>query len=357
MPDFAEIKKNSEQRLIFKFGGSELIDVALLTLCPDEVMALLFSLEDIIKQYETLALVVGGGARARFAQELIKILKQDGLCTIQGFLDLLRRNSKLKLDDSLFTQISELGLDTPLDVYRGGVATAAAILNMVGIALTSTQIEIALMHDDLNDACDAIGIAVTQLNAQELMTHEKMQEFIEHQGAHFLPVLLTSPETIEASAELVADAEQLLVMAGAGEVIGQTTDAVAAEIAWAWVQAGYDVDVVVTTNVNYVYDKDPKKYPPEGENGARAIGETSISSLVDIGVLNLDPDSHSPGGHVIFDWKAARLFDAVTSASPSSRFFVTKMKNREAIREFLLGVEPVSQGTIIHNGDTGIVYR
>jgi uridylate kinase len=126
---------------------------------------------------------------------------------------------------------------------------------------------------------DENGIAVTRLNASLL---------IAALGAKANP----KPALTVDEAILMAGSHDIVVMGG--EKPGQTTDSVAAQIA-ARVGAAR---VVNATDVDGVYDSDPRKNPK-----AKRIGAMTFAQFAEM----CGGARHTPGMHVPFDPSGARL--------------------------------------------------
>ncbi len=120
---------------------------------------------------------------------------------------------------------------------------------------------------------DRIGIAATRMNAMLLRA-----ALGEHASGN-----------VPVDTEIDCESDEILVMGGVKP--GQTTDAVAAELA---VRCSADL-FLIGTNVDGVYDGDPRKDP-----NAKKIKELSSSEL-----LEIVGESHSPGMKTVVDPAAA----------------------------------------------------
>lgn len=120
---------------------------------------------------------------------------------------------------------------------------------------------------------DKLGIAATRMNAMLLCSAL---------GEH-------AQERVPVDTEVDCESEKILVMGGVKP--GQTTDAVAAELA---VRCNADL-LLVGTNVGGVYDSDPKKDP----------NSKKISTMTTSELLEIVGEAHSPGMKTVIDPVAA----------------------------------------------------
>lgn len=120
---------------------------------------------------------------------------------------------------------------------------------------------------------DRVGIAATRMNAMLLRAAL---------GGH-------AQEEIPKDTEIDCESDKILIMGGIRP--GQTTDAVAAELA---VRCNADL-LLIGTNVDGVYDSDPKKDP-----NAKKISAMTTSEL-----LGIVGEAHSPGMKTVIDPVAA----------------------------------------------------
>ncbi len=121
---------------------------------------------------------------------------------------------------------------------------------------------------------DKIGIAATRMNAMLLCSAL---------GEH-------GSKEIPEDTESACDSDKILVMGGVKP--GQTTDAVAADLC---VRCSADL-LLIGTNVDGVYDSDPRKNPD-----AKKIGTMDTKML-----LETVGEEHSPGMTAVIDPIAAR---------------------------------------------------
>lgn len=121
----------------------------------------------------------------------------------------------------------------------------------------------------LKDGCDNVGIAATLLNA------ELVKEVVGSKAVYYRPVKTSKP----------------VVVAG-GFKVGGSTDVLAV----LWAKKNGVNEVINCTNVDFVYDRDPKI------KGAKAFKWLSWS-----GFLNLVDSEFVAGMHAPFDPVASRL--------------------------------------------------
>lgn len=141
---------------------------------------------------------------------------------------------------------------------------------------------------------------------QDALRHAGVTSPIEHDwiairvtrvNAHLLRILFGNAardSVIMKPSEVHADAfgNKKILLAG-GEKPGQTTDCVAVKCA-----IGVGADMVLNlSNVDYIYDRDPKKY-----RGAKKLHELSWTNF-----QKLFPRRHTPGSNVPFDPVATAL--------------------------------------------------
>jgi len=127
-----------------------------------------------------------------------------------------------------------------------------------------------------DELCDEIGIALTRVNAILLQAGL---------GGHVV-------KRIPMEVEKTRDFEGILVMGGTKP--GQTTDAVAAQLAW----LNEAELLLIASNVDGVYDSDPNVNPK-----ARLYPRLSTSELLDLA----SKKEHTPGYTSIIDPVAAEL--------------------------------------------------
>ena len=129
---------------------------------------------------------------------------------------------------------------------------------------------------------DEVGIAATRLNATVL------QQIFLDIGCDVSPIIPTT--TVEASS--LMDKHAIVVMGGTTP--GHTTDAVAIALAR---DCGAR-NCVIATNVDYVYDKDPRKY-----EDAKPMFDISIEQLAEVtGTAPLMPGQSAVVDPVAVGW-------------------------------------------------------
>lgn len=129
-----------------------------------------------------------------------------------------------------------------------------------------------------DEYCDEIGILATKLNAMLLVAS--------------LEKLAKTNKKIPNSIEEVPCNQKIFIMGGTKP--GQTTDAVAAGIAR---KCKADL-LVIATNVDGIYEEDPKKNPL-----AKRFEKLSFSELLEL-VKNY---KHEPGFSMVIDRTAAKI--------------------------------------------------
>lgn len=161
-----------------------------------------------------------------------------------------------------------------------------------------------------NEYCDEIGILATKLNAMLLLASLKK--------------LAKANKKIPESIEEVPCNQKIFIMGGTKP--GQTTDAVAAGIAR---KCKADL-LVIATNVDGIYEEDPKKNPL-----AKRFEKLSFSELLEF-VKNYE---HEPGFSGVIDKTAAKII-----AKDKIKTVVVNGKKIENIRK---AIEEQKGGTLI----------
>ncbi len=152
---------------------------------------------------------------------------------------------------------------------------------VVGGGNTARQY-ISLAREFSNESfCDEIGILATRLNSMLL---------ISALGNYSVKKIPTSFE----EAELLLNLDKIVVMGGTHPA--HTTDAVAASLAE---YIGADL-LVVATNVDGVYNKDPRKYPD-----AKKLNKITTKELLEI----TGSSSLNAGSSSIIDPLASKIID------------------------------------------------
>ncbi|AEH06551.1 UMP kinase [Methanothermococcus okinawensis] len=173
---------------------------------------------------------------------------------------------KLKEYAEVFKKIKDMGNE--LGIVVGGGNTAR---NYISIAREFT-----------NEAfCDEIGILATRMNSMLLMS------------ALGNYVVKKVPENFK-EAEMILNLNKIVVMGGTHPA--HTTDAVAASLA-EYINADL---LVIATNVDGVYDKDPRKY-----NDAKKLTKMTTKELLNITCNS----SIAAGSSSIIDPLASKIID------------------------------------------------
>lgn len=162
-------------------------------------------------------------------------------------------------------------------------------------------------YTEKEDLLDKVGIQVARLNASVLIA---ALDGLAH------PEI---PRSEEEFMKVKKEDEGKLVVAG-GFRPGQRTDAVAVEIAKKW---GAEL-VVKCTDVDYVYDKDPAKFPD-----AKPIEEISFEKLKKLG-----DQTHEANKPTIIDKVAAEML-----AEEEIKMAIVNGKDAENIGKIFSGKE------------------
>jgi uridylate kinase len=201
---------------------------------------------------------------------------------------------------SLVSLLKEISASHRLFVVTGGGRIARFYIKL-GRSLSISE----------NDL-DELGIEATRLNAQLLIQTIKDK-------ANYKPAI-----TVEEAAE--AGREHGIVIMG-GTAPGHTTDAVSASLA----EKVGAARLVNATNVDGVYDSDPKKNPD-----AKKFDKMSYEQLNTL----VSGDHQKAGPNVIFDPKGAKVI-----AKANIPLLVCNGRNIEALKNAILGKD--FEGTII----------
>ena len=169
-----------------------------------------------------------------------------------------------------FGRLRQVVLGMEGEGRRLGLVVGGGAPAREGIALAST-----VLSD--RSALDEVGIAATRLNATVL------QQVLTDVG---LDVASTVPTTVDDAAAML-DAHHVVVMGGT--VPGHTTDAVAVELARA---AGAST-CIIATNVDRVYDADPRQH-----EDAQGFSEMTIDELA--AITGID-EALAPGASSVVD--------------------------------------------------------
>lgn len=153
-----------------------------------------------------------------------------------------------------------------------------------------------------------------------------------------MPVYGEVPTNVSELQQAIADTE--FGVAVGGLELGQTTDAVAMSAAQILLDDGYDVSLVVLSNIPAIYNM-----PPEMIN-AKKISKVSLNWLLETGVLINDPRFFEHGMHVPLDPIAVQRYEGFAHKVP---LYFTDASNTAGVRQFLLG-EDLDSGTLITDG-------
>ena len=163
----------------------------------------------------------------------------------------------LKIGGSLFfdenLSLREEQITKFTNVLKKSNIVGAVVVGGGKLARTYINAARSLQSDEAN--CDSFGIGVSRLNAKLLITALKEKAY---------PVPITN--TKEAR---ITSLWKKIIVAG-GFIPGQSTTSVTFEVA----EAIGATDVLILTNVDGIYDKDPGKFPD-----AKKIDEITIKNL------------------------------------------------------------------------------
>ncbi|MCL4208695.1 hypothetical protein KJZ63_03635 [Patescibacteria group bacterium] len=153
-----------------------------------------------------------------------------------------------------------------------------------------------------------------------------------------LPISLSVPTTTEMLRGLIAETK--FGVAVGGLELGQTTDAVALSAAQILNDLGYQVSIVVLSNVPAIYTADPKK-----DSDARQIAVASLEQLVKMGVLVDDMAAFEHGMNVPLDPVAVYRYKSLDHHP----LFFAGADDAVGVGSFLTQGES-NTGTLIKNG-------
>jgi uridylate kinase len=125
-----------------------------------------------------------------------------------------------------------------------------------------------------------------------------------------------------------------------GLELGQTTDAVAMSAAQALTNNGYEVSLVIVSNIEAIYNM-----PPEMA-ASQAIKTASLDWMIEEGILINDVLFFKDGMNVPLDPVAVNRYQSFAHKVP---LYFTNAGNTSGVEQFLLG-EPVTSGTVIFDG-------
>jgi uridylate kinase len=162
------------------------------------------------------------------------------------------------------------------------VSNLAAIV-VGGGTMARTYIQAARGFDAGESICDQFGIDVSRLNSRILITALKDAAYPE-------PI-----KTLEES-RVAALSHKILVVGGF--VPGQSTTSVTFQVA----EALHATDILVLTNVDGVYDKDPRKF-----SEAKKFDSISVDKLEEI-IYSGEVNQAAAGEYRIFDAVSIQIF-------------------------------------------------
>jgi uridylate kinase len=162
------------------------------------------------------------------------------------------------------------------------------------------------------DFLDMLGIWATRLNALTISAS------LGERGIDFVPKRVEEADNVSE--------EKIFVMGGT--VPGHTTDAVTALLA-----AYIDADLLINaTNVDGVYERDPKKYP-----GAKRLEKLSPQELIEI----VETEDYEAGTSTVIDPKAARII--------KKKDIRTVIVDGRSVRNIIDAIKGKVKGTVIEN--------
>lgn len=129
---------------------------------------------------------------------------------------------------------------------------------------------------------------------------------------------------------------------------GQSTDATAMILLDRWARMGYEANMVILSNVTYIYTGDPKI-----QTDAKPIKFAGIESLISNGVVVNDPDKFVPGMNTTIDPVAVRIYQTLEQYFPLLYF--GHSLHPHAVFTFLNGMIP-HIGTLVSTGNHEIEY-
>ncbi|MDH5533038.1 MAG: hypothetical protein OEX81_01260 [Candidatus Pacebacteria bacterium] len=153
-----------------------------------------------------------------------------------------------------------------------------------------------------------------------------------------MPVCGTVPTTFLELRQAITDTD--FGVAVGGLELGQTTDAIAMSAAGILTNSGYEVSLVVLSNIEAIYNM-----PPEMVQ-ARAIKQASLDWFLEERILLNDPSLFKDGMNVPLDPIATGRYQVFAQKVP---LYFTKADNIAGVRQFLSGESPDS-GTLIADG-------
>lgn len=173
------------------------------------------------------------------------------------------------------------------------------------------------------------ALAITRQHAGEL--GQALRDFN-------YPICLNVPTNVDQLQKLVKETE--FGVAVGGLELGQTTDAVAMSAAQILNDLGYEVAIVVLSNVPAIYTFDPKKNPE-----ARQIAVATLEQLIELGILVDKPEAFHHGMNVPLDPVAVHRY---TNLDHHSLFFAGA-SDAYGVKNYLTQGE-ITTGTLVRHG-------
>ncbi len=219
----------------------------------------------------------------------------------------------IKIGGSLISSQGEEVLD-----YIHGLSSILASLNNYSLALVVGGGETARKYVSLARELglsvydqDILGIEATRLNAKLL--------------AGFIPRAWPNvPRTVDEAGEIV---ELGYIPVMGGTVPGHTTNTVAALLAEA-----IGARLVNLTNVDGIYDKDPREHPD-----AKKFDRMSYEQLIKLAAMY---DSREARAHFVFDLLASKIV-----ARSGIELHIVDGRDLETVKKAILGEE--HNGTVV----------
>lgn len=152
------------------------------------------------------------------------------------------------------------------------------------------------------------------------------------------PVCLNVPTNFDELQKLIEITD--FGVAVGGLELGQTTDAVAMSAAQILDSLGYEVSIVVLSNVPAIYTDDPKRNPE-----AKQVAVATLGQLVELGVLVDDPDTFRHGMNVPLDPIAVYRYKKLDHHT----LFFAGASDTLGVKNYLTRGE-VNTGTLVRHG-------
>lgn len=153
-----------------------------------------------------------------------------------------------------------------------------------------------------------------------------------------LPISFTVPTTTDKLRKQIEETN--FGVAVGGLELGQTTDAVAMSAAQILNDLGYQVSIVVLSNVPAIYTSDPRE-----DLGAKQIAVATLGQLVKMGILIDDPEAFRHGMNVPLDPVAVYRYKTLDHHP----LFFAGASDAEGVKKFLTQSE-TDTGTLIRQG-------